>query len=519
MKHFTLAAAALLAASTLPMQAQNPFEQQTKAVYIWNVEHQKFLSDYQSPTPNTYCLQDYGESRREAIMFELTTLNAVTGESVLFSPWTDKYMYVPAAGGFIGAKDIDQRTVLTVKDTEDGHHLLYSGETLVSPYKNGAFMLLVGYTAAHQAAGWGKVEECKWDFVEPEDLDAFLTAHGIDPESDPYVTPVDPIDPEEPDGPDEPDPDKATFEDLQYAIAEAQQALLAAKGGYVAKGDGLITDAAQFHSYYSDADEGTDFEALIDLDTYTFWHSDWHGAAPEGSHSFDVALPADLQTTTFVAEYCGRLSGNNCSPIEMSLYGGMYAPEGVPVDGDDEADAYPYAMNDAPFTTLYQTDGLGAFAGWGHTGNEDVLRGSFAFETDDFYNALRFEASTVVSDAGYGAEACFNYSEFQLFVAERVAPTIKADADAIDILEMLLEEAYSLTKTEDPTGTLTDLQAATARVLGSEEAGIHGVTLLPADTRIYDLQGRAYPNLQTNGAFGSRVQSGLRIQGGKLILK
>lgn len=496
MKHFTLAAA-LLAASALPMQAQNPFEQQTKAIYIWNVEHQQFLSDYQSPTPNTYCLQDYGASRRDAIMFEITTLNALTGESVLYTPWTDKYMNVPAAGGFIGAKeDVEQRTVLTVKDTDDGHHLLYSGTTLVSPYKNGVFMLLVGYTAAHQAAGWGNVEECKWDFVEPEELDAFLTAHGIDPEQDPYVTPVDPIDPEEPDGPDEPDEDKATFEDLQYAILEAQQALLAAKGGIVAKGDGLITDAEQFSSEYSDYDEGTDFAALIDDDPYTFWHSDWHGDAPDGDHSFDVRLP-ETQRTLYVAEYVGRLSGNNCSPVEMSLYGGRVAADGS------------CTMEDAPFTALTREDGLGAFAGWGHSGNSEVLAGSFAFEVDDFYTALRFEATNVVSDAGYGAERCFNYSEFQLYAAERVEATLKSNAADVENLELLLEQALSLDKTENPTELVAEIKAATEKLQNTE--GIAGVIMtLPADARIYDLQGRP---------FGSRHQSGLHIQGGKVVLK
>lgn len=504
MKHFTLAAAALFAASVLPMQAQNPFEQQTKAIYIWNVEHQKFLSDYQSPTPNTYCLQDYGESRREAIMFELTTLNAVTGESVLFSPWTDKYMYVPAAGGFIGAKDIDQRTVLTVKDTEDGHHLLYSGETLVSPYKNGAFMLLVGYTAAHQAAGWGKVEECKWDFVEPEDLDAFLAAHGIDPESDPYVTPVDP-DPEEPDEPDEPDPDKATFEDLQYALLDAQQALLAAKGGIVAGGDGLIRNAAWFRSEYSDADEGTDFEALIDGDPYTFWHSDWHGDAPEGPHSFDVLMAE--ANTLFVAEYCGRLNGNNCSPIEMSIYGTTIDPS----ENEDGGYSTSYTMADAPFTTITREDGLGAFAGWGHSGNEDVLRGSFAFEADDFYDVFRFEPTIVTTDAGEGAEACFNYSEFQLYAAERVAPTVKADAADVDALEMLVAEAITLTKTEDPTALVAALAEATQKVASTE--GIHSVLAPIVHDRIYDLQGRSCT---------TRLQQGrpyITIENGRLILR
>lgn len=495
MKHLYLTAALIAAATALPAQAQNPFEQQTKAVYIWNVEHQQFLSDYQSPTPNTYSLQDYGVSRREAQMFELTTLNAMTGESVLYSPWTDKYMYVPAAGGFVGAKDIDQRTVLTVKDTEDGHHLFYSGTTLLSPYKNGAFMLLVGYTAAHQAAGWGNVEECKWDFVEPEDLDAFLAAHGIDPESDPYVTPVEPVDPEEPDGPDEPDPDKASFEDLQYAVLAAQQALFAVQGGYAADGDGLITSPDQFSSDYSDADEGTDFEALIDDNPYTFWHSDWHGSAPEGAHSFDVTLP-ESQNTLYVAEYVGRVSGNNCSPVEMSLYGGTANADGT------------CAIDDAPFTTLTREDGLGAFAGWGHSSNSDVLRGSFAFEVDDFYTALRFEATTVVTDAGYGAEACFNYSEFQLYAAKRVAPTAQAADDDVEALAILVDEALALDKTEDPTDLVADLLAATEKIADTE--GISSViATLPADARIYDLQGR-----RVAGA-----RAGLYIQGGRKVVK
>lgn len=310
------------------------------------------------------------------------------------------------------------------------------------------------------------------------------------------MTPVDPVDPEEPDGPDEPDPDKASFEDLQYAILDAQAALLAAKGGIVAKGDGLITDAEQFSSDYSDADEGADFGALIDLDTYTFWHSDWHGAAPDGDHSFDVKLP-ESKNTLYVAEYVGRLSGNNCSPVEMSLYGGTANADGT------------ITIADAPFTALTREDGLGAFAGWGHSGNEDVLRGSFAFEVDDFYTALRFEATYVVSDAGYGAEACFNYSEFQLYAAERVEPTLKAAAADVENLELLLEQALSLDKTEDPTDLVAELQAATEKLHGA--AGIAGVIMtLPADARIYDLQGRP---------FGTRTQSGLRIQGGKVILK
>lgn len=503
MKHLYLAAALMAAATALPAQAQNPFEQQTKAVYIYSVNHNQFLSDYQSPTPATYCLQDYGASRRDAILFELTTLNELTGEGVLFTPWTDSYMSVPAGGSFVkSTTDVDKRTILTFKDAGDGHKAIYSGTTLLSPYKNGAIMLLVGYTEAHQAAGWGKVEEALWDIVDAEDLDAFLTAHGIDPESDPYVTPVDPIDPEEPDGPDEPDEDKATFEDLQLALNDAQAALLAAKGGIVAGGEGLIRDAAWFRSEYSDADEGTDFEALIDGDPYTFWHSDWHGSAPDGPHSFDVLIAE--ANTLFVAEYCGRLNGNNCSPVEMSIYGTTIDPS----ENEDGGYSTSYTMPDAPFTTIYREDGLGAFAGWGHSSNSDVLSGSFSFETDDFYTALRFEATNVVSDAGYGVEYCFNYSEFQLYAAQRVVATVEADAADVEALESHVAEALDLDKTEDPTELVAALNAATAKV--ADPAGIHSViATLPADARVYDLQGRAI----------SRPTSGLYIQGGRKVVK
>lgn len=492
MKHLYFTAA-LLAASALPMQAQNPFDQQTKAVYIWNVQHEKFLSDYMSPTPATYCLQDYGPSRAEAIVFELTTLNAVTGESVLYTPWTDTYMSVPAAGGFIGAKDVDKRSILTLKPSDDGHTIIYSGTVTVTPYKNGAFYLLAGYTES-QMEKWGNIEECKWDIVDAENLEAFLKAHDIDPEYDPYVTP-DP-DPDPQPDPD-PEPDKASFEDLQYAIIQAQEALLAAQGGIVAQGEGLITSADCFVSDYSDLDEGTDFEALIDGNTYTFWHSDWHGDAPDGDHSFDVLLPSVPQTTLLVAEYCGRVSGNNCSPIEMSIYGGTQV-------GDESR----RTISDAPFTSLTRNDGLGAFAGWGHSANPDVLMGSFAFETDDFYNAYRFEANTVVSDAGEGVEACFNYSEFQLFAGQRIAPTVSADAADVEALAALIEVARTLTKTEDPTEAIAEIKAATEKITTTE--GISSVlATLPSDARIYDLQGRRI-NLPA---------SGLSIQNGKVVLR
>ncbi|MCQ2266814.1 MAG: hypothetical protein MJZ40_03795 [Bacteroidaceae bacterium] len=492
----TLVALASAVVCPLAAVAQgNPFEEQTKAVYIYSVNHGKFLSDYQSPTPNTYCLQDYGLSRVDAILFELTTLNAQTGESVLFTPWTATYMSVPAAGSFVKASsDAEQRSILTIKDAADGHKVMYSGTTLLSPYKNGAIQLLVGFTAAHQQAGWGKEEESLWDIVDAEHLEEFLLAHDIDPESDPYTNP----NPGPGPGPDpDPDPDyTAAFEELASTLREANDLLFQIDGGLSATGEALVQSPEQLSSAYADEEEGADFGLLIDEDPFTFWHSDWHGNAPEGNHSLDVALPESCVATAFCAKYTGRLSGNNCAPVEMNVYGGHRSAEGI-------------VWEASSFATLTREDGLGAFAGWGHSESADLLSGKFCFEADDLYDALRFEVVMVSSDSGEGQEDCFNYSEFQLYAAQKVNPSLTGvDAQVVTNLRALVEDARYLTKTDDPTELIELLRAAMA-ALNPEGIRINENANENANL-YYDLQGRSYVRLP---------KSGLYIQNGRKVLK
>lgn len=492
----TLVALAGAILSPLAAVAQgNPFEEQTKAVYIYSVNHGQFLSDYQSPTPNTYCLQDYGLSRTDAILFELTTLNAETGESVLYTPWTDSYMSVPAAGSFVKAThEPEQRSVLTIKDFADGYKVIYSGTTLLSPYKNGAIQLLVGFTSAHQQAGWGKEEESLWEIVDAEDLNTFLLAHDIDPESDPYNNP----NPGPGPGPDpDPDPDyTAAFEELAGTLREANALLFQVEGGWRAKGDALVQNAEQLSSDYADAEEGADFGLLIDEDYSTFWHSDWHGDAPDGNHCLDVALPEGCKEAAFCVNYTGRLSGNNCAPVEMNVYGGHRSGEAI-------------TWEQSSFTTLTRDNGLGAFAGWGHSENADVLSGTFSFETDDFYDALRFEVMMVSSDNGEGMEDCFNYSEFQLYAAEKAAPTrTNVDAQAVQSLRALVDDARYLAKSDDPTELIALLKEAMAAL---SPEGVKNVDLdLNLNLDLYDLQGRRCVR---------QPQSGIYIQNGTKVLR
>ena len=244
---------------------------------------------------------------------------------------------------------------------------------------------------------------------------------------------------------------------LAEAITAGEEALAAhelSEPLVTIKSDGLITTADQFSSDFSDSAEGTDFGALIDEEPSTFWHSDWHDAAPEGPHSFDVNIPENT-FTSFDVIYAGRFGANNCSPIVMTVYGKNEGGEWETI------------------TTLTQEDGLGAYAGQGHSKNIEDIVGEFVFSTTKVYTDFRFEAHAIWADAGVwtdledfempeGAEVneerCFNYSEFQMYGAELKKYDIEEE------LALALEAAVAEGKTlyNDETVADTDAQLQTA---------------------------------------------------------
>ena len=244
---------------------------------------------------------------------------------------------------------------------------------------------------------------------------------------------------------------------LAEAITAGEEALAAhelSEPLVTIKSDGLITTADQFSSDFSDSAEGTDFGALIDEEPATFWHSDWHDAAPEGPHSFDVNIPENT-FTSFNVIYAGRFGANNCSPIVMTVYGKNEGGEWETI------------------TTLTQEDGLGAYAGQGHSKNIEDIVGEFVFSTTKVYTDFRFEAHAIWADAGVwtdledfempeGAkvneERCFNYSEFQMYGAELKKYDIEEE------LALALEAAVAEGKTlyNDETVADTDAQLQTA---------------------------------------------------------
>lgn len=144
----------------------------------------------------------------------------------------------------------------------------------------------------------------------------------------------------------------------------------------------LISDASQFSSPYSDSSEGTDFGALLDGNTSTYWHSDWHnGNKPNHTHYLQVALIEPVE-----GDIAMTITRRPVSNDHITVW---------TVFGSNNAEA-----EDAEWTFLsYITTPYGS--------NTETLT-SLPFNTKGFQN-LRFYIDGTTTGRGYG-----HVSEFQL---------------------------------------------------------------------------------------------------------
>ena len=81
----------------------------------------------------------------------------------------------------------------------------------------------------------------------------------------------------------------------------------------------LITDVSQLSSPFSDYMEGKDIGALIDNNTSTFWHSDWHNQTTGNLHWVDVRL--DKPAKGLMCLYMHRRNSANDHPTELVISG------------------------------------------------------------------------------------------------------------------------------------------------------------------------------------------------------
>ena len=132
----------------------------------------------------------------------------------------------------------------------------------------------------------------------------------------------------------------------------------------------LITDVSQLSSPFSDYLEGTNIGALIDGNTTTFWHSDWHNQTSGDLHWVDVRL--DQPAKGIMSLYMHRRNSANDHPTEVVISGSSdgtawhdIATLALPYQGFTGVTSEPFIITRAvnhlrlTVTDCYGTGGIG----------------------------------------------------------------------------------------------------------------------------------------------------------------
>lgn len=217
----------------------------------------------------------------------------------------------------------------------------------------------------------------------------------------------------------------------------AAKATIAAVDG-VTYGDGLITEASQFSSEYTETKEGS-FAYLLDGDQSTFWHSKWkNGSVSPGTHYFQVTL-------------------NEAIEGELRM---MMARRSSATD-DHITELKVMASNDPDGTwTEIETLSLP------FTSNTEVLYSNFTLPTE--YKYLRFYImDTYMADSSNSSRGYAHMGEFQLYEVFR-STVSDEDLAAAKALVAIDEAEQKAQDTAVPTrAALEELRAAAAAFLGA----------------------------------------------------
>jgi hypothetical protein len=200
--------------------------------------------------------------------------------------------------------------------------------------------------------------------------------------------------------------------------------------------DKLLTASSQITSDNSDSSEGTNTGNLIDDNTSTIWHSDWHGTADACYHNLMFTFENTQNSTTFVFSYVGRQNNTTNRPSIIYVYGGTKDDDGNITWSET-------------YTELTTADGLAQ-------ASADVT-----FTMDQAYDALKFEVREIDSTSGKTGGSnvthpCFNYSEVQLYGQYR-NPDM---SDVTDEMVSTLDSAISGAQAANADIVANDTKAA-----------------------------------------------------------
>lgn len=249
--------------------------------------------------------------------------------------------------------------------------------------------------------------------------------------------------------------------------------------------DGLVTDASQFFSTTSDSSEGADWSALIDNDATTYWHSDWHGSAPDG---VDHYVGVDLQEAV-----SGSLQFKVAKRSTNRLY-----PEKVNVYGCNDVDT---TNPDVAEWTLLASDVIVDWGTYVDGSYPGVGYASVVF--DGSYRYFKYELSKNNLDVDAGEGYMMALAEFQVYQGVEVDEARSGLSQVSEAIRTEMEKQLEAAKAE------LDTESATDETIAALQAAYDNfVTELPVPSLISEAVTEAQTaanNANNNGLIGETL--------------
>ena len=195
----------------------------------------------------------------------------------------------------------------------------------------------------------------------------------------------------------------------------------------------LITDVSQLSSPFSDYQEGTNIGALIDNNTSTFWHSDWHNQTTGDVHWVDVALNEPVKGLVYL--YMHRRNASNDHPTKVVISGSSNGTTWseiitaeLPYQGFSAVTSEPFVIsNPVRHIRLAVTDCTGSSTGYRkiwHAAEIQLYLMSEEFEYSTDMSKVRINEVQVANIDQY-IDHSYNYGAWvELYNADEVQHTL-----------------------------------------------------------------------------------------------
>lgn len=207
---------------------------------------------------------------------------------------------------------------------------------------------------------------------------------------------------------------------VQAAVANAEMNYAnTLPSNFVKTGEAMITDVSQILSNAPQNPvlgnnggqaDGQGYDALIDGNYVTYFHTRWGGTPIDEDHYLQITLPESPEPVyDYVAEFVTR--NLQISPTVVNVYGAVKVNDQLVWDDD-------------PFTTVSMSTSDWTNLGSQYKGSIPAIQTTLTGRDPKNYAALRFSiAATNTGDAYFGlGHPCFAYAEFNVYAGISTVP-------------------------------------------------------------------------------------------------